>query len=371
MDSAVRALDQLKAVAESGSDLVTLWREAGPLLGRAVPHFESPCFFTVDPASLLTTSHFQEGLPEIPGEWLGREYAEGDYNSMTEVLHSSRGVGTLHDATGGRPELARKYHQEMEPFGCDQELLVALRTRDGESWGMVGLYREVGRPAFTARDIESVRRVAPALASGARHGLLLGQAQEPDLPDAPCLLIIDERLAIDSATPTSPLWLARLGGSVETPPASVLAVAGRVLSRAAEPAESRVRTADGRWVLLRGADLIRRDGPRQVSVVIEAAQPSHLAPLLMRAHGLTPREQEVVGLVLRGRSTEAVARELGIAGGTVQAHLRSIFDKTGVRSRRELVGVVFHRHYEPRVRDNERRTSAGRASRHGPMPSSR
>lgn len=219
-------------MAGSGSDLVTLWREAGPLLADAVPHFASPCFFTVDPTSLLTTSHFQEGLPEIPGEWLGREYAEGDYDSMTEVLASPRGVGTLHDATGGRPELSRKFHEEMQPFGCDQELLIALRTQDGESWGMVGLYREVGRAPFSAHEIDSVRRVAPTLAAGVRHGLLVGQAQEPDLPDAPGLLVMDEHLSVESATPTAPQWLSDLGGTVERPPASVLAVAGDVLGGA-------------------------------------------------------------------------------------------------------------------------------------------
>jgi DNA-binding CsgD family transcriptional regulator len=367
MGSQARALEKLEAVARSGSDLVTLWREAGPLLRQAVPHFESPCFFTVDPASLLTTSHFQEGLPEIPGEWLGREYAEGDYNSMTEVLHSARGAGTLHDATGGRPELSRKFHEEMQPFGCDQELLVALRTRDGERWGVVGLYREVGRPDFSSQEIESVSRVAPALAAGARHGLLLGQAQEPDLPDAPGLLVLDETLVVESATPASAGWLADLGGTVESPPASVLAVAGQVLSSDPGPAESRVRSGSGRWVVLRGAPLIRHDRWRQVSVLIEPAQPAHLASLLMRVHGLTPREQQIAGLVFRGRSTDAIARELSIAPGTVQAHLRSIFDKTGVRSRRELVGAVFHQHYEPRVRDNERRTATERPARDGPM----
>lgn len=172
-------IDKLESIAGSGADLVTLWRETGPLLAEAVPHFGAACFFTVDPSSLLTTSHFQEGLPEIPGEWLGREHAEGDFNSMREVLQSSRGVGTLHDATGGRPELSRKFHEEMEPFGCDQELLFALRTPDGEAWGLVGLYRETGQPKFSSQDIELVRRAAPRLAVGARHGLLLGRHGSP------------------------------------------------------------------------------------------------------------------------------------------------------------------------------------------------
>jgi DNA-binding CsgD family transcriptional regulator len=363
-----RVIDKLESVAGSGSDLVTLWRETGPLLAEAVPHFEAACFFTVDPASLLTTSHFQEGLPEIPGEWLGREYAIGDYNSMREVLQSPQGVGTLHEATGGRPELSRKFHEEMQPFGCDQELLFALRTRDGEAWGLVGLYRETGRPAFSTRDIDLVRRMAPALAAGARRALLLGQAREPDLPQAPGLVILDERLAVESATPTTPGWLADLGGTIATPPASVLAIAGQVLSHNGGPAESLVPAGDGRWIVLHGSRLTHRDGIRRVSVVIEAAQPTHLTSLLMRAYALTPREREVARLVLRGESTETIARELAIAGGTVQAHLRNIFEKTGVRSRRELVAVAFHRHYEPRVRDNEHRTTAGLPSRHGPMP---
>lgn len=180
-----RAVERLLTLGNSGTDLVTLWREAGPLLADAVPHFEAPCFFTTDPSSLLLTSHFQEGLPEIPPEWLGREYAEWDYNAAADVLRSATGVGTLHEATGGEPARSRKYHEEMQPFGCDQELLFALRTRDGQSWGVVGLYRATGRPLFDQGDLALVRSVAPALAAGARHGLLRGQADEPDLGEAP------------------------------------------------------------------------------------------------------------------------------------------------------------------------------------------
>ncbi|MBC7291306.1 MAG: LuxR family transcriptional regulator, partial [Actinotalea sp.] len=159
--SRVRTLDALERVARRGSDLVTLWRDVGRLLAPAVPHAHAPCFFTVDPTSLLITSHFQEGMAEIPAAWLAREYAAPDANSMLDVLRSAGGTGTLHDATGGRPELSRKFHEEMQPFGVDQELLVALRTRSGEAWGVVGLYREAGAPLFDADDATLLRRAAP------------------------------------------------------------------------------------------------------------------------------------------------------------------------------------------------------------------
>jgi hypothetical protein len=51
---------------------------------------------------------------------------------------------------------------------------------------------------------------------------------------------------------------------------------------------------------------------------------------------------------LRGLATKEIADALRLSNYTVQDHLKAIFDKTGARSRGELVGRIFLEHYLPR-----------------------
>jgi hypothetical protein len=164
-----RARDRIAQLAGQGLDLVAFWRAATEALARAVPFYLTPCFYTMDPASLLITSHYHDGLPVIPPEWLALEYYREDFNKLADIARSPRGVGTLHEATGGEVGRSARYRQTMRPFGGDQEALVALRTRDGEAWGMLGLYRETGRPLFDAEELALLRDVAVPLAEGARR----------------------------------------------------------------------------------------------------------------------------------------------------------------------------------------------------------
>ena len=92
----------------------------------------------------------------------------------------------------------------------------------------------------------------------------------------------------------------------------------------------------------------------QVSVVIAPAQPAETAGFVLRAYGLSPRESEVARLVLLGRSTPEVSAELFVSPHTVQDHLKAIFDKVGVHSRKELVGHIFFEHYLPKVSEDAR-----------------
>lgn len=371
-----RAFDRIVRLVGQGLDLVTLWRESNEALARAVPHYLSPCWYTLDPASLLVTSHFQTEIPEIPPEWLANEYFEDDFNKVADVVRSERGLATLHEATGGQVSRSAKWNAYIHPYGGDQELLVALRTRAGDAWGVLGLYREPGQPQFDDDELRFLQEVSPYLAEGARRALLIGEACDPEGPETPGLVILREDWSVESLTPGVVRWLAELPDSEwetrRTLPPSVLAVAGRAM-RAAEhmdrPGEvpfSRVLARSGRWMALHGAALAT-DGGRRVSVIIEPAQPVRIASLLMSAYGLSEREQEVTSLVLLGNATVEIAGQLVVSAHTVQQHLKSIFDKTGVHSRRELVGKVFFSHYEPRLRDNEQRAVVGRPFRGGPL----
>jgi len=208
-------------------------------------------------------------------------------------------------------------------------------------------------------------------------GLVIrGGRKRAALPQAPGLLVLSSEWEVESATPGVERWVSDLpdgdwdGGRL---PSAVLAVAARALRSTEgrdEPGEvalARVLTRSGTWVVLHGATLVS-DGGRRIAVIVEPAHPARIAPLLMSAYGLTEREQDVTRLVLQGKSTATIADRLVVSAHTVQQHLKSIFEKTGVHSRRDLVGKVFFTYYEPRLRDNESRVPQDKPLRGGPMP---
>jgi DNA-binding CsgD family transcriptional regulator len=133
---------------------------------------------------------------------------------------------------------------------------------------------------------------------------------------------------------------------------------------------SRVLSRSGTWVVLHGASLVE-DGTHRIAVIVEPAHPARIYPLLMAAYQLTEREREVTQLVLQGASTSQIADQLVVSPHTVQEHLKHVFEKTGVRTRRDLVGTIFFAHYEPRFRDNESRVRAGSPMRGGPAAAER
>lgn len=369
-----RAAERVTALAGEGQDLIGFWRSVNEVVAPLVPSFMGPCWYTVDPGSLLITSHFNEHMPVVPHEFLTMEYYDEDVNQLADVARSKSGTSTLHEATGGEPSSSPRWRANIE-LGGDQELIVALRTSAGDTWGGLGLYRARGEPMFDSEEIAFFRDLAPTLAAGARRALLLGEAADPDTPEAPGLVVLSPTWEVESASAGVERWMSDLPGgrweAGQLPPA-VLSVAGQALRSAegrdtpGEVALARVLTSSGTWVVLHGATLVG-DGRPRIAVIVEPAHPARITPILMSAFGLTEREQDVTRLVLQGESTSSIAERLVVSPHTVQQHLKRIFEKTGVHSRRDLVGKVFFSYYEPRLRDNEARVPTGKPLRGGPL----
>jgi DNA-binding CsgD family transcriptional regulator len=341
--------DVLASVAETcraGLDLDELRRRLLPPLRRAVA-VDALWWAAVDPSTLLFTRAARDGIPAETGPYfVNNEYIDDDVNKWTELARSRPGVRTLWEVTEGRPERSARYREIFEPLGLGDELRAVLRT-DGDCWGYLCMHRE-GPHEFSRQEVRFVERAAPHLADGFRLAMLIGST-EADGDPSPAVVLLDDDRASPAANTAAECWLDELGGSAapDELPLEVLAVAARlndVDGTATRSPRLRVRTRAGRWAVLHASWL--GEGPgRRVAVVIESAAAREVLPLLMAAHGFTRQERKVTALVCQGLSTNDIGARLQVSTNTVQDHLKSVFTKTGIRSRRELVATLLEQQY--------------------------
>ena len=84
-----------------------------------------------------------------------------------------------------------------------------------------------------------------------------------------------------------------------------------------------------RAALLRGSSTAPRHD--------DDAQVGNEAMFSFMSNELSPRQREVFARALRGKPNKVIARELGIAEGTVKVHLAMVFRALGVRNRTEAM----------------------------------
>jgi DNA-binding CsgD family transcriptional regulator len=359
-----RVKREIVSLCSSGLDVDTLYREAMRQVSRLVP-YDRICWHTVDPVTKLLTSATEHNLghePRLPAY----EYEIPDVNKWAYLAGRPLPAGVLSHATHGHPEQSPRFRDLLAPRGIAHELRASL-VSENRCWGCLGLFRDRGGLDFAEEEAAFVAETGAQIAAGIRRALLLNALAMPrPSSDVPGVLILDAAGDISAMNATAGELISLFPDDCEPPaqpvPHIVLAVAAQARRAACgsdeTPARSRARTLTGQWVVLHGTRLGDMPGA-PTAVIIEPARSAELAELIVLAYGFTPREREVTRLVVLGLSTTDIAQKLHLSPFTVQDYLKNIFDKVGVRTRRELVATVFRDHYWPRVLASEKASAGG------------
>src|SRR4051794_10911539 len=353
---AVRRIDSLAAERLPTQELVE--RVADEL--RAAMPVHGLFMAATDPDTLLGLgAGIAFDLPDsICGPFWEYEFEVPDFNKFSELASGPRQVADLHAATGGRPERSARWRELRTLMDAGAELRATFNA-GGRGWGLLHLNRASATRGFADEEVAFVATIAPIVGRALRASLI----SHPSAAIAgrgPGMAIIDSRNNVVSATPEAVAWFDDLESSYRMNdtglglqvPSEVIVAAQGARARAtghatcASATRTRARTRAGVWVLIHASCLHGADGVLgHAAVVIEPAKASEVAPLIVDAYELTPREVDVTCALARGLATTEIAAALHLSRYTVQDHLKSVYEKAGVSSRGELVAKMFADHY--------------------------
>jgi ATP/maltotriose-dependent transcriptional regulator MalT len=261
------------------------------------------------------------------GEWdLAGEY-------VAQAQASARALGTSETVVLSRLAAAALARAQGQPDG----VIAALRplNEDGDSWALGTITARMWWPVLIAAHIDrgdlevaaaQVARLEEradawgidvrAQLGGARARLLSAQG---DLPAA--LVAFAEALAM--AGPDDPVLERALLHHDH----------GRALLRGGNRKDARdeLRTAHELFAGLGAEPYRQRAADDLVAAGVQANARSSRSPL-----SLTEREQDIVALVKKGMTNREVAAQIYVSEKAVEYHLRNVFGKLGISSRREL-----------------------------------
>jgi DNA-binding CsgD family transcriptional regulator len=303
--------------------------------------FDRWCVPHADPDTLLpgigiADHDYGPGLPRA----LELEYSGADFAAKPDVARRPRLASSLGEETGGDLARSPRWDEVLRPVGIGDIAAVACRDTSG-CWGWIEVYRDASERPFSDNDLDLLAAAGAPMALALRRSIVDVRRDGPDASDPPGVLVLDCDLRPVSRTDVASRWISAL------PLADLFALWG-MLPAVIYPAATLARSGDlahahatlpganGRWIRIEAAPL-DGDGDGDIAVTISAASPGETFELACRVNGLTPRETAVMTELVAGAGTREVARVLHVSDWTVQDHLKSVFTKLDVHSRREAL----------------------------------
>jgi DNA-binding CsgD family transcriptional regulator len=335
--------ERVERICRAGTDARTLCLRLLEELRRAVG-CDAHAWVLTDPETGVGCAPLADVpcLPELPA--LVRLRYLTALNRWTGLTHPP--VALLGEATGGNLRRSLLWRELLCRYGVSDVASVVFRDGFG-CWAFLELWRTGGR-TFGVDDAAVLSSVAPVVTMALRRSQARTFATAPpsERLAGPLVLLLSPDLRVVRRTPgTSEALRLLVPRDDEGPPvpAGAYNVAAQLLASEAgvdaAPPWARVHLAAGRWLTLRAARLEDDGGPgeRDIAVTIDESSPAERLSLFVRCAGLSAREAELVRHLATGADTREVADRMCLSVHTVQDHLKSVFDKTGTRSRRTLL----------------------------------
>jgi DNA-binding CsgD family transcriptional regulator len=340
-----RSLDRVARICGAAGDARVLRLELLAEVRRMVP-FDAYAWLLTDPQTSVGSAPLADVpcLPELP-DLIRLKY-------LTEVNRWTRlndpPVALLHDATGGDKSRSLLWRGLLSTYGVGDVASLVMRDRFG-CWGFLDLWRSGASSRFGPAEAAYLSAFAPPVTSAVRRAQAnaFAQGPAPGSPfPGPVVLLLSADLRVLRQTPPTERYLRELLPPEEgrpPVPASAYNVAAQLLATEAgvdpNPPWARVHMSGGLWLTLRAARLGEQGPPaeRDIAVTIEATPPAGRLALFALACGLSARERDLLDHLVTGIDTRQIAARMFVSEHTVQDHLKSIFAKTGARSRRALL----------------------------------
>jgi DNA-binding CsgD family transcriptional regulator len=330
-----------RAVSAAGTDTTTvceLGGELSRLVGRLVPH-DAYLLTVLDPvtgAGCLRAMDYSFSAA-TQGRLLSQDPLSRDRRLSGNFFSESRPVRVLSSTSpgwGGVDGLHAAFGSE----GFGSQMFMAL-SQGTNARGMLTLLRAHDRTAFKPADATHAGRLRAPLARAVERFVTAMPLRPAHDVLTPGVVVVGHDNTIKGITPSARTALQALWPN-QNPLSDIDLCSGMwnvtyVARRTPGLALSRIPTARG-WVAMHAQPLDATEST-DVAVTIQPATGAVFLPAIAAWYGITPTEQAVTQLALDGLATKHIARRLEVSVHTVHDHFKSIYRKTGLTGREELL----------------------------------
>jgi DNA-binding CsgD family transcriptional regulator len=344
--STAGVLDRVERLCREPLSPKALRERALEVVRRTVP-FDAYVWMLTDPVTCVGTSPLADvpmlAWPRLPD--LGRLRYLTTVNRWPELRRAGTPAVSLHAATDGQLSRSALWREALDGMGVTDVASAVFADRFG-CWAWLDLWR--CGATFTPDEVALLAELTVPLTEGIRmaQARTFAADTKPLELAGPAVVLLDAELRVVSQTATAGATLRVLNPPGEEPipdpiPAAALNVGAALVAAEAGvpvgPPWSRVHLGAGRWVTLRAE---RMTGAVELAVTIEVSTVAERREVFALAHGLSPREREVLGHLATGADSRTMARALVLSEHTVNDHVGAVLAKTGTPTRQVLLSRI-------------------------------